>query len=170
MHGRKKWLVLIAATGAAGFVQQVIPFPHYTAPFTCVLLILIVAGGRALWYRTAALRMRGPLTGVAMAVLLTFVVVDYASALHPPPPSDRTRLIRQLQSMGGRHLVFVNYLVDQYAEWVYNSADLETSPVIFAQMRPGENQKLMDRFPGRTAWLVTIGPQPSEVRWEPYPR
>jgi hypothetical protein len=169
MHGRKKWLLLLATAGVAALVQEVLTLPHYTAPFTPVVLILIVAGGRALWYRVAGIRLRGPLTGLAMAVFFIFVVVDYANAFHPTTP-ERARMIRQLSSMGGRHVVFVNYLVDQYDEWIYNSADLETSPILFVLMRSEqENRTLLDRFPGRTAWLVTIGPLAKAVRWEPYP-
>jgi hypothetical protein len=174
MRGRKKWLVFLAAAGAAALLLEVSNFPHYTAPFTCVLLILIVAAGRALWYRLAALRLRGLVFAVTAAILLAGVVVDYLSVLQAPRTTPRSRLIGQLASQGGPHLVFVDYTPgfsawELNSEWVYNGADLDASPVVFAHRRSdAENRNLIKDYPNRTTWLVRVGPRPSDVHLEPY--
>ncbi len=174
MQGYKKWLVFLMAAGVAGLLQEVLNFPHYTAPFTGVLLLLIVSSGRALWYRIGSLRLRGPVFGLAMAVLAIPLVRDYATAFQRPRATPRSRTIRQLESMGGRHLVFVDYPKawpgwDPNTEWVYNGADLDGSPVVFAHLRMDEeNRELLEEYKDRTAWLVRLGPKITDVRIEPY--
>ena len=174
MGGRKKWLVFLLGAGIAGLLPEVMNFPHYTAPFTCVLLILIVAAGRAVWYRMSALRLRGPLAALAMIVLFTFLVMDYLSALQTPHQTQRSILIQRLESTGGRHLVFVDYAAgwpawEPNTEWVYNGADLNATQVLFAHLRSdAENRELMSDYKDRAAWRVKVGPAPSDVTWEPY--
>jgi len=55
-------------------------------------------------------------------------------------------------------------------EWVYNGADLEHDPVIFAHFRDDtENRKLMAEYGGHRAWLLTLGPESSAVVLKTYP-
>ena len=175
MRGRKKWLLFLLGAGAAGVIVEISNFPHYTAPFTVVVLLLIVAAGRAMWYRMAALRRRGLVFAATGAVMLVSVVYAYLAAFEMPRTTPRSRLIGQLASQGGRHLVFVDYTPgfegwEPDSEWVYNGADLDSSPVVFAHMRSdAENRALLDEFPGRIAWLVRVGPQVSDVHLERYP-
>jgi hypothetical protein len=73
--------------------------------------------------------------------------------------------------MGGNHLVFVEYSKgwNFEREWVYNGADLAASRVLFVHSRSDrENHELMERYSGRTAWRVRLGPQQSDVRVERY--
>jgi len=54
-------------------------------------------------------------------------------------------------------LVLVRYSPwhDSGYEWVYNDADIENSPVIWArELDRFSNQKLLAHFAGRRAWLV----------------
>ena len=54
-------------------------------------------------------------------------------------------------------------------EWVYNGADLNAGKVLFAHLQSdAENRKLIDHFPGRTAWIVEVGPEQTDVRLGPY--
>jgi hypothetical protein len=174
MRGRKRCLVLLAGVGAVALFPEVVTFPHYSAPFTPVLLLLIAASGRALWYRLAAVRLRGPLFCLAAAVLFIPVVLNYASAFEAPRSTPRSRLVQQLKSESGRHLVFVDYAKgwlegQPNGEWVYNGADLAASRVIFAHLRTDrENRELMAQFPGRTVWLVTVGPGEKDVQVKRY--
>lgn len=175
MRGRKKWLVALMTVGLAGLLSEVSHFPHYTAPFTFVLLLLIVAAGRALWYRIGSLRMRGPVFAAMAAICMIPVVVEYVSAFELHRSTDRSRTVRRLESMGGRHLVFVDYVrgwrgFDPNGEWVYNSADLGSSRVIFAHRRSdAENRELLDQYRDRTAWLVRLGPNFGDMSLERYP-
>jgi hypothetical protein len=170
----KKWLVLLLGLGLAALIPEVFSFPHYTAPFTAALLIAIVASTRALWYRMAASRLRGPLFVIALGILATSVFLDYLPVLQTPRTTPRATLIRQLTAQGGRHLVLVDYADDwstsaPNGEWVYNGADLQSSQVLFAHLRSDpENRQLLDAYPGRTGWLLRLGPEPAAMHLEPY--
>jgi hypothetical protein len=174
MRGRKKWLVVLFAMGTAALIPELFAYAHYTAPFTPVILILIVAGMRALWYRMAALCLRGPVFALALAILATPLFLDYLNAFQTPRTTPRAQLIRQLTTQGGRHIVLVDYAETWIpwapnGEWVYNGADLESSAVIFAHLRTdSENRELMHQYSGRMAWVARVGPQPDDVRLAPY--
>jgi hypothetical protein len=170
MRKRKKWLVLLLSAGVAALLPEVWINGHYTAPYTIVELILIVAAARALWYRIAASRARGLAFVSLLIVLLVPLAISYAGAIQAHP-TERGRLVQKLQAEGGRHLVFVDYSEnwDSVHEWVYNGADLDASMVIFAHLcSPRENRDLLNHFPGRKAWLVRLGPQGTDVRLERY--
>ena len=167
---RKKWLVLLLAAGLAALLPEVWMRGHYTAPYTIVELILIVAAARALWYRIAASRARGLAFVSLLIVLLVPLAISYAGAIQAQP-NERGRLVQKLRAEGGRHLVFVDYSEnwDAVHEWVYNGADLDASPVIFAHLRSTrENRDLLNHFPGRKTWLVRLGPKVTDVRLELY--
>ena len=56
----------------------------------------------------------------------------------------------------GRHVVFVRYHEgdSSHREWVYNPADIDTAPVIWAQdLGTIENKRLMQYYAGRSFWL-----------------
>jgi len=153
MHKRKKWLVLLLAAGVMALLLEVWIHGHYTAPYTSVELILIVAAGRALWYRLATSRWRVPTYLAALVLVFAPLAWDYFVAIHFAHATGRGRLVQMLASSGGRHLVFVSYTEawNPDYEWVYNGADLDGGSVVFAHLRPdGENRRLIDHFPDRT--------------------
>jgi hypothetical protein len=174
--GRKqwRWLLIVLAIGISGIVLETLVLPHYTAPFTPVLLLLIVASARSLWYRAAAVRWGGPVFALAAAVMLIATLFDYERVLITPRSTERSRLIRQLKAEGGRHLVLVDYApgwspIEPDAEWVYNGADLNSSPVLFAHLRPDrETREFLEEYRDRTAWLVRLGPETTDMHLEPY--
>jgi hypothetical protein len=174
MGGRKRWLVFLLGTGVAALLLETFSMAHYSAPFTPVLLLLIVASARALWYRLAA-RPRGGLLFAPLACLLfAFLVFDYQRALMAPHETQRSRFYGQLQAIGGHHLVFVDY-ADGWlgwtpdGEWIYNAADPEKSLVVFAHLRSDrENSELINAYPGRTVWLVKLGPKETDVHFDRY--
>ena len=170
LRNGKVWLAGLLFVGLLTLIPEIFPYPHYSAPFTAAELILIVAAGRAMWYRLAAAHWRGPIFLVALIVLFTPLGVDYAGAIQAHP-TERGRLVRQLESQGGRHLVFVDYAEgwNSVHEWVYNGSDLNAAPVLFAHFRSDqENRQLVDHFPGRTTWIVRLGPAQSDIRLERY--
>ena len=178
VNSRKKWLVLLLGTGVAALTPEVFTLPHYSAPFTAAILVAIVASMRALWYRTAASRLRGLVFASALAVLGTFLFLDYLAVLHTPHTTPRARLVRQLAAQGGRHLVLVDY-VEGWApwasgdwgdgEWVYNGADVDAGAILFAHRRSDqENRQFLNAHPNRKAWLLRLGPGLDTVQLEPY--
>ena len=63
--------------------------------------------------------------------------------------------------MPGRHLVIVRYQPaygvqhDVDHEWVYNAADIEHAPIIWARdLGPSANRELLEHFPDRHVWLL----------------
>jgi len=170
MRKRKKWLVLLLGAGVLALYPEIDVYGHYMAPFTAILLILIVAAGRVAWYRIGASRARGLAFVSVLIALLLPLAANYMGALEKRP-TERGRFIQRLTAEGGRHLVFVDYSGHWNAgyEWVYNGADLDASPVIFAHMRsPQENRELVNRFPGRKVWLARLGPELSNLHVEEY--
>jgi len=55
----------------------------------------------------------------------------------------------------GRHVIFVRYTGTQspHEEWIYNLADIDSEPVIWAQDMGDENKRLMAYYPRRTFWM-----------------
>jgi len=64
--------------------------------------------------------------------------------------------MQQLEATPGEHLVIVNYshhIVDH--EWVYNSADIDKSKIVWARNIPGLDLKpLIKYFRKRKIWTI----------------
>jgi hypothetical protein len=93
-------------------------------------------------------------------------------------PYDRVRVSADLGTRGTRgekHLVVVRYSPahDPHEEWVYNAADIDAAPVVWAHdMGPRENAQLLDYFKDRRVWLLEpdgpqVEPVPYSVRQVP---
>ena len=64
----------------------------------------------------------------------------------PPPVADRVR------HSGRPALIFVRYGPDKVRdyEWVYNAADIDAAPIVWArEISPEQDQRLMDYYPDR---------------------
>jgi hypothetical protein len=62
-----------------------------------------------------------------------------------------------LDEQGGQQLVIVRYkdTHDPALEWVYNSASLENSKIVWARdMGRDRNAELLNHFSSRQAWLL----------------
>ncbi len=165
-------LVALTAAGAGAILLEIGFLPHYTAPFTPVLLLLIVACGRAVWYRLSTARLGAPLLGLILCVMLVFLAHDYTVAIQNTGKTPRLAMVQRLKGMGGRHLVFVDYSDggNFHDSWVYNGADLAQDPIVFAYSRSDtENRELMSEYQDRRPWLLTLGPKDSDIRFSSYP-
>jgi len=170
MHGQKKWLVLLLGAWAVALAPELWMEGHYSAPFTPVHLILIVAAGRAIWYRVASARRRALVLLPSLILVFAPLGVTYAGAMRSLS-TERGRFVRQLESKGGNHLVFVEYSKgwNFVHEWVYNGANPGAGRVLFAHFRSDrENRQLIGRYPERTVWLVRLGPKLSDVQEKLY--
>ena len=168
LGGRKKWLILLFGAGIAALLPETFVQAHYTAPFTCVELILIVACARTVWYRMAASRLAGPMCLGLLLVLLPPLVIDYITFLRKPSP-NREMATRQLLTMGGRHLVFIQYQPgwNIHSEWVYNCARLSECPIVFAHDLGAEkDRELLPEFAGRKVWRLQAGPASNQLKLE----
>ncbi len=160
---------------ASGFslalAGQVWHNPHYGAPATGLVILIVVLCLRRLrlwrWKKLAiglCLVRCLPVACVLMLAIQIFSprLTDLghrpASWRWPGPGGvKRAGILRSLQHSGEKHLVFVRYTAshDTGSEWVYNDADIDNSPVVWArELDRGSNAKLMEYFKGRRVWLV----------------
>ncbi len=166
---RTRLLVVSAGALAAGAMIEIVFYAHYAAPFTAVLLILLVQslrylrawatrnlpGGQAAG-RFAILALCGSLLGGGLATEMYHVYLkntpDRLQAVNARKGELENDL---LQHNPGRHVIFVRYtdMHSPHEEWIYNLADIDAQPVIWAQDMGAENSKLVKYYPGRTFWM-----------------
>lgn len=166
-------LVLLAVFFAeAALMFQVWHNLHYAAPATGLAILLIVIGLRRLRLWRPAGRAVGPALARALPVACV-VILALQIAAGPAPANQsselgwrwprpgctgRAEILRRLTQAGGKHLIFVRYSSvyhDPGTEWVYNDADLDAAPVVWArELDAPDNQNLVRYFHGRQAWLV----------------
>jgi hypothetical protein len=162
-------LMMVAALTLA-LMPEVWHLPHYAAPGACLAMLLVVMGMRRLcavsWRRRRwGLYFVRCLPAGCIAMLIAQIAAGPQASHGLPRQSwrwpeadwDRPRLLRQLSNTPGQHLVFVRYdrRHDPGGEWVYNGADIDGSPVVWArELDPESNARLMRHFAGRNVWLV----------------
>ena len=156
--------VLLFLLGTAGFFVLIWSMPHYAAPTTCVIFLLLVQAIRHL--RTIRLSRR-PL-GAALscaAVCLLAVEVGFQVANHSCDLLDwtcqgdpsRAAIQQKLSHTPGKHLILVRYGEDHniHDEWVYNGAEIDSAKVLWArELDPQQNAKLLSYCKDRHVWLV----------------
>jgi len=167
-----RWPLLVVLVGVlAGQTAT----PHYLAPVTGAILVLVVQS----WRHLRVWRLRGRQTGLylAQAVLAILIVLALARAANLLPAGasptswccvsaefvDRARLLNDLDYLPGLQLVIVQYSAHHniHVEWVYNRADIDHAKVVWARdMGEAENQRLIEYFSGRTVWLLQADHQP----------
>lgn len=150
-------------------------FPHYTAPVTGTLFLAVAVGLR----RLRAIRFRGARAGLALGrwviLALALSVVwqiweDIGNRdtrlLHPLTP--RAQVEQRLLEGGGKHLVIVSYGPDHvfHNEIVYNAADIDASPIVWARDMERDNDELLRYYQNRTVWIFQ--PDAKPPRLSPY--
>ena len=162
-------LVALAGILVAGAAIELIFYAHYAAPFTAVLLILLVQslrhlrvwatrnlpGGKAAG-RFVILALCGSLIGVGLAAQMFRVYRGRTLDRIQAKNARKGRLESDLlENHPGKHVIFVRYTGTQspHEEWIYNLADIDAQPVIWAQDMGGENSKLVAYYPGRSFWM-----------------
>ncbi len=146
---------------------------HYLAPGVPWILFLVIAGLR----QARVLRLRGRRLGrvavEAMLVSCVFTLV-VASVVHAaynprgllPVAMYRPEIENKLLSIGKKDLVVVHYEPnhDPRWEWVYNGADLDGAPIVWARdMGPDKNRELLDYYSDRRIWMLYADRQPPEL-------
>ena len=128
-------------------------YAHYAAPFTAALLILAAQSMRYLrqWKYHGREVGRFLVSAMPVAVLVVTVAseaqgiathrtADQLQAKNAPKESVQQEL---LQKQPGHHVIFVRYtgLPSPHLEWIYNPADIDGAPVIWAlDMGPDREQ------------------------------
>jgi len=147
-------------------------FPHYLAPVAPLLWLLFLQGWKSL---RAQRQIAWRIIGLA-AVAGQLVVGGWAwwGWVSTPQRLDgwqhrRHRFETLLQSKPGPDLVLVSYGPDHsfHKEWVYNAADIDKSPVVWARsLSPAADRQLVAYFDARNVWRVEADEMPP--RLEPY--
>jgi hypothetical protein len=166
----RHWLLFLMAAGVTTVTFYTWVLEHYLAPFAAVQLILIIGAARALWSRALFVPWGRRAVAGAMIFLLVFLAADYVRAARNRPTA-RAEFVRKLESLPGPHLVFVTYDPgwSVHDEWVYNGAELDESPLIFANWgSPDQNQRVLERYPGRRVWSLQLGPDRRDILLSPY--
>jgi len=141
---------------------------HYMAAVTCLFVLIAITGLRQL-SRFNALAAR-----VVFSVCIAQFALEYGlHAVSNDPwslalrnPERRVFIDKQLAKASGKQLVFVQYWPRHIFqdEWVYNAADIDGAPVVWARdLGAAENEKLRRYYPDRTAWLLEPDARPPRL-------
>jgi hypothetical protein len=162
---KMRLLVVTLTIGVLGVFAVVWSFPHYAAPFLCVVVALLVQSMR----HTRLLRVAGwPLGRWLVRAAMLLLVVDTVALvahrqcdpLHWTCQGDPSRAFIQtkLDRTPGKHLILVRYEPDNHNihdEWVYNGAEIDSAKVLWArELDEKQNAALLAYFKDRQIWLV----------------
>jgi hypothetical protein len=160
---RLLWITIFI--GVVGVLVVIWSNAHYAAPFTAVVVALMVQSIRHLRVMRVGGRPIGVALSRAIVVLLALdmTVAVFRGMCDPllwPCEGDPSRaaIAEKLEHSPGKHLVMVRYDEDHniHDEWVYNGADIDGSKVVWARELDAEqNAKLFAYFKDRHVWLVT---------------
>ena len=156
--------IMIFLLGTAAFLTSIWSFPHYAAPLTCVIFLLLVQAIRHL--RT--IRLGGRPVGLALSWAVIYLLAADVAFSVPHHICDqldwackgdpsRAAIAKKLSNTAGKHLIMVRYQEDHnlHDEWVYNGAEIDTAKVLWArELDPAQNAKLLAYFKDRQIWLV----------------
>jgi hypothetical protein len=180
---RMRFPLVALAVFVAGLAPQTWTLPHYFAPATGLLYLILLQcmrhmrlwGGHHSAERAAAVRL------IVVVCCATFLLRIFAAVTHtaiepawPRGNLDRASVIQQLQRRAGDHLVLVRYQPsygvnhDVDHEWVYNEANIDAAKIVWARdMGSTQNQELLVYFHSRNIWLLNGDEFPPQL--EPYP-
>ncbi len=147
----------------AGLAVECTILPHYAAPGTALVFVIVAASVRAvvLRFRPGAARRWAAvilLGGVALLDITrwfdsrTHFLYDKRDFI-----AGRDLVLGRLKGEPGRHLVFVRYGPhhDLNREWVYNDADIDNSWTVWARAMPGgRDEEVLRYYPYRRVWLL----------------
>jgi hypothetical protein len=175
-----KWLKLAGISVLAllvGFFVITWVQPHYSAPITGVIFLIVVHAIR----RLRLWRPRHSYSGrrlVSLMIAVYFVSYAFAFLLFAfnkqiwPDASwgfKRAGILAHLEQTEGLHLVIVRYgrAHNTVEEWVYNRANIDREKIVWArEMDPASNLKLLTYFCHRRVWLLR--PDGAAPILEPY--
>ena len=158
-------LVLVAALAVV--IWQ--PEAQYPAPGMAILIAIMVLCIRLartvrIGDRSFGLGLARAMCAGVLALLLGSIAyalwnpdsLDHYS-LRIPPGLERARIVSELESTPGKHVVIVrrSYFSWPGFEWVYNDADIDASRIVWARDMGDElNQELANYYKDRKIWLL----------------
>lgn len=146
-------VVLLAVLATKG------AYPHYAAPAAASGLALAGAGIMGIRRRA---RWKGTLDITTLALIIWAATPGIRALVNEgasPFAERRAEVIAHLQGSPGPDLVLVDHgpRHNVHREWVYNAADIDASPIVWARaMAPEQNRALLRYFGGRTIWCLQV--------------
>jgi hypothetical protein len=173
VRDRRIWPLLIcSAVVALGLLLVEYVHIHYLAPITGAFIILVIQSLR----HVATFRPRGqPVGRFATFCILGGSFIFTASDAWARRgwhrwgwPIQREQIQEGLIRRGGKHVIIVRYSPSHnpVCEWVYNAADIDASPVVWAR-EMAENSALLKYFAGRRIWLLEADVTPPKIQLYP---
>jgi hypothetical protein len=187
---RIRFLVASVFVLAAGMVIEIFLLPNYLAPFTAAFYAIGLQGMRHMRFWKPERRPMGLALVRLTVVLLVLMAAARVVAIplhfgpHEFPESnwnltwsgpdhfgvERAQIEARLSQLPGGQLAIVRYSGShkQQEEWVYNSADIDASKVVWArEMDAEDNLELIHYYQNRKVWLVEPDAMPPRI--SPYP-
>jgi hypothetical protein len=169
---KRRYVSVILLVTLAALFQAVFFFPHYAAPAFPAFLAMILLGMRELRQFEWRGRPAGLFLSRAIPVGCVLMAAIPASAhalgwrLSPWPLQWALGTLPEVHSPhvelsvladGKKALVFVEYGPDHDVgyEWVYNAANIDQEPIVWArEISPESDTALMRYFHDRSVWIV----------------
>lgn len=143
---------------------------HYAAPAAPLLILVMLSGVWAVWQRLErypSVRRIGTYGLVAFHAVWMLTVVGNTQKIHNSNWGvARQSIESQLLETDGDDLVFVRYDDDHniHHEWVYNAADIDAAPVVWArEMDDQRRGDLIQYFSDRNIWLLEADASPPRL-------
>jgi hypothetical protein len=166
---------MIAGIFVLGLAVEVWFLPHYSAPATALLFLILMQCMRHLrlfeWRkRPLGLALVRAITVIYIATVVLRVLLA-VTHIHPEKEwqhgdMERASIVQQLDALPGQHVILVSYSpdFDLDREWVYNLSDIDAQKIVWARdMGPKENLELEAYYPNRQFWKVHAGSSPPEL-------
>jgi hypothetical protein len=167
-------LASLVETGAA---------PHYSAAATGCFLAAVAEGTRRLHRvrrqgRPIGLQLAIAAPAIMLAILALRISLEqmhlpFTQAVNfeswccvQPGNRNKARVMETLQKIGGKHLVIVKPKnnKDDFFQWIYNDADIDQAPVVWARdIDPEQDRALLEYFRDRTVWQLDPNAQPARL-------
>jgi hypothetical protein len=170
-------VALLAIGGTVvGMALTLWHFYHYAAPATAAILAVYGACLHVLGKLRFGRRRLGQalVAGSLVAFALTVpwhMALQSAKGPKPPGWPDHRQIIADSLARRGKSLVFVRYAPTHPMtdEWVYNAADIDASPVVWAHdLGPQGNAELLRYYRDRSAWVVDVDQDTGPFPVTPY--
>ena len=177
---RSRWnifaILVICLVGSIVLLQTQ-SSPRKIAPVTCLIILILIQSLRQL--RICSWRGKPIGRCIFRLLLIIFfvsIVISFSTYFHDStwaPSRQRSELMHKLTNDSARHLIIVRYGPNHFPhfDWVYNSADIDSSKIIWAkELGFEQNRKLLEYYNDRKIWLLKADQWVlGQVKLLPYP-
>jgi hypothetical protein len=179
---KRTFLLWATVLSIAGLSIEVFFFPHYAAPMTGLIYLLLITAMR----ETRAFLWNGRRVGLFLCRAIPVICLVMlglragAAPLHipltpdwpptwyncPPVKTERARIAARLKDYPEKQLVLVRYRPNSQSEydWVYNEANIDGARIVWARdMGAAKNQELLSYYADRRVWLMEPDEEPPRL-------